>query len=117
MAFKRRILNETVARAFFISLTAFLTLNVIAGALLLTEGHDLVHTLFETTSAFGTVGLSMGAPDSVLSLVAHFSGVGKMLLIGMMFLGRVGPLTVAVALAGRQRVSHVRYPEGRVFIG
>jgi Trk-type K+ transport system membrane component len=35
----------------------------------------------------------------------------------MMLVGRVGPLTVAVALAGRKRVSHVRYPEGRVFIG
>ncbi len=117
VAFKRRILNETVARAFFISLTAFLTLNVIAGVLLLTEGHDLVHTLFETTSAFGTVGLSMGSPGSVVSLAGHFSGLGKLLLIGMMFLGRVGPLTAVVALAGRQRVSHVRYPEGRVFIG
>jgi trk system potassium uptake protein TrkH len=117
VAFKRRILNETVARAFFISLTAFLALNLVAGVLLLTEGHDLVHTLFETTSAFGTVGLSMGSPGSVLSLAGHFSGLGKLLLIGMMFLGRVGPLTVAVALAGRQRISHVRRPEGRVFIG
>lgn len=117
VAFNRRILNETVARAFFISLTAFLALNVIAGVLLLTEGRDLMRTLFETTSAFGTVGLSMGSPGSVLSLAGHFSPLGKLLLIAMMLVGRVGPLTVAVALAGRKRVSHVRYPEGRVFIG
>jgi trk system potassium uptake protein len=117
VAFKRRILNDTVARAFFISLIAFLALNVVAGVLLLSEGRDLLRTLFETTSAFGTVGLSMGSPGSVLSLAGHFSPLGKCLVIGMMLLGRVGPLTVAVALAGRQRASHVRYPEGRVFIG
>lgn len=117
VAFKRRIPADTIARAFFISLMAFLALNVVAATLLLTEGRDLLKTLFETTSAFGTVGLSMGEPGSVLSLAGGFSAFGKWLLIGMMFLGRVGPLTVAVALAGRQRKSHVRFPEGRVFIG
>ncbi len=117
VAFRRRIVNDTIARAFFVCLMAFLMLNLVAGMLLLTEGRDLMRTLFETTSAFGTVGLSMGEPGSVLSLAGLFSGLGKCLLIGMMFLGRVGPLTVVVALAGHRRTSHVRYPEGRVFIG
>ena len=117
VAFKRRIPNDTIARAFFVSLMAFLALNLVAGLLLLREGQDLLRTLFETTSAFGTVGLSMGFTGGVVSLAALFSGLGKSMLIGMMFLGRVGPLTVAVALAGRRRRSHVRYPDGRVFIG
>lgn len=117
VVFRRRIAAEVVARAFFISLLAFLTLNIVAGAILVVEKQDLLKTLFETTSAFGTVGLSMGTPGSVLSLAGHFSDAGKLLLVAMMFLGRVGPLTVAVALAGRAEHSHVRYPEGRVMIG
>ena len=117
VAFRRRISDEAIARAFFLSLIGFLALNLVAGVLLWLEGRDLVHTLFEATSAFGTVGMSMGHPGTATSLAAQFSSPGKSLLIGMMLLGRVGPLTVAVALAGRHRVSHVRYPEGRVFIG
>jgi trk system potassium uptake protein TrkH len=116
VAFRRRIGSEAIARAFFLSLMAFLVLNLVAGVLLWSEGRDLVHTLFETTSAFGTVGMSMGGGD-VVSLAGHFSTFGKLLTAAMMFIGRVGPLTVAVALAGRHRTSHVRYPEGRVFIG
>lgn len=117
VVFRRRIAAEVVARAFFISLLAFLAMNLVAAAVLVVERQDLMKTLFETTSAFGTVGLSMGQPGSVLSLAGHFSDAGKLLLVLMMFLGRVGPLTVAVALAGRREHSHVRYPEGRVMIG
>lgn len=116
--FGRRIAAETVARAFFISLIAFLALNTVAGLLLVVEGRDLLRTLFETTSAFGTVGLSTGQPGSVLSLSAFFSTGGKLLIIGMMFVGRIGPLTLAFALARRAAsLPKVRYPEGKVLIG
>jgi len=117
VVFGRRIVTDVVARAFFISLTAFLAMNAIAASLLIVEGRDLLRTLFEATSAFGTVGLSMGLPGTPLSLAAGFGTGGKLLLVLMMFLGRVGPLTVAVALAGRTRVQRVTYPEGRVLIG
>ncbi len=115
--FKRRLASDTVARAFAVSLIAFLAVNVIAMGLLIVEGGDLVHALFETTSAFGTVGLSMGRPGSVLSGSAFYGMAGKLLMMGMMFLGRVGPLTVALALAGRSTPPRIRYPEGRVTIG
>lgn len=117
VVFKRRIAGEVVARAFFISLLAFLALNLVAATVLVAEKTDLLKTLFETTSAFGTVGLSMGEAGSPVSLVGHFSTTGKLLITLMMFLGRVGPLTVATALAGRREHTHVRYPEGRVMIG
>ena len=87
-------------RAFFVCLIAFLAMNVVAGLLLLTEGRDLLRTLFETTSAFGTVGLSMGHNGQRrCQPVGHFSAVGKLLIALMMFIGRLGPLTLAVALA------------------
>ncbi len=116
--FKRRLPAETVAKAFFVSLIAFLGLNVVAGLVLLTEGRGLLPTLFETTSAFGTVGLSMGGHGQPVSLVAFFGSVGKLLIIGMMFMGRVGPLTLALALARRAAMRpKIRYPEGKVLIG
>ena len=115
--FGRSIPAPLVARAFFISLIAFLALNVVAGLTLITEPHRLLAVLFETTSAFGTVGLSTGAADSPLSLAGHYGAAGKLLAAAMMFMGRVGPLTLAVALARSRSRPKVRYPEGRVLIG
>jgi trk system potassium uptake protein TrkH len=116
--FNRRLPAELVAKAFFVSLIAFLGLNAVAGAVLITQGRDLLPTLFETTSAFGTVGLSMGEKGSVVSLSAFFTPSGKLLIAGMIFMGRVGPLTLALALAARSAKSaKIRYPEGKVLIG
>lgn len=115
--FKRRLASALVARAFFIALIAFLALNGIAGLLLISEGRELLPTLFETTSAFGTVGLSTGERGAPVSLAGHFSDVGKLLIIAMMFMGRVGPLTLAVALARRGTPPRLRYPEGKVLVG
>ena len=116
--FKRRLPPPVVARAFLISLISFLALNGIAALLLATERRELLHTLFETTSAFGTVGLSMGERGSSLSLAGHFSGLGKLLVIAMMVMGRVGPLTLAVAVArGGAAPPRIRYPECKVLVG
>ena len=101
--FKRRLAPEVVAKAFFISLIAFVALNAVAWLALLTEGRSLLETLFETTSAFGTVGLSMGQPGAPVSLSAFFSPAGKLLMMAMMFIGRVGPLTLAIAVARAPR--------------
>lgn len=116
--FKRRLAPELVAKAFFVSLIAFVALNGVAWLLLLAEGRDLLHTLFETTSAFGTVGLSMGENGSLVSLSAFFSPAGKLLIMLMMFIGRTGPLTLAIAVARRgQLKARIRYPEGKILIG
>jgi trk system potassium uptake protein TrkH len=115
--FKRRLPPELVARAFFISMIAFLALNVVAVLLLVVERQTLLTALFETTSAFGTVGLSMASPDSVTSLSGTFSAPGKLLMAAMMFMGRVGPLTLAFAVVGRRGSERLRYPEGKVLIG
>ena len=115
--FRRRISPPLVARAFSICLIGFLALNIVAGLLLVTEGRELLPTLFETTSAFGTVGLSMGEGGAPVSLAGHFSGLGKVLVIGMMFMGRIGPLTLAVAIARSRQVSRVRHPEGKFLVG
>ncbi len=116
--YKRRLGPELVAKAFFVSLIAFVTMNSVAWLLLLTEGRDLLTTLFETTSAFGTVGLSMGEHGAPVSLVAFFSPAGKLLIMLMMFVGRLGPLTLAIAVARRGAAqAKLRYPEGKILVG
>lgn len=118
VVFKRRLAPELVAKAFFVSLIAFVAMNGVAWALLVTEGRDLLSTLFETTSAFGTVGLSMGQPGSPLSLSAFYSPAGKALVMVMMFVGRLGPLTLAIAVARRSAAqAKLRYPDGKILVG
>jgi trk system potassium uptake protein TrkH len=117
LVFKRRLAPDLVARAFAISAIAFLAVVAVTGLLLVAEHRDLLATMYETTSAFGTVGLSMGFPGGVLSLSGLFGPGGKLLIMFMMFMGRVGPLTLAIALAGSAAPPRVRYPEGKVLIG
>jgi trk system potassium uptake protein len=115
--FKRRIPNEQVARAFLICLVAFLAVNGLAAVLLAREARQLLPTLFEVVSAFGTVGMSTGEGTSPLSLSGHFTVLGQLLITLMMFAGRIGPLTLLMAVARRAEMSRVRYPEGKVLIG
>jgi len=79
-------------------------------ALLLLTDVSLDQILFETTSAFGTVGLSTG-------ITADLPGAGQLILIALMFIGRLGPITFATALALRQRETLYRYPEERPIVG
>lgn len=116
--FRRTISQGSVARA--MSVTMVCALVVIAGTLLLqvtelgsassaqARGRFL-DLLFEVVSAFGTVGLSTGLTPSL-------TDAGKMLITLVMFLGRLGPLVVAVAVA-RQRVHRFRYAEESIMIG
>lgn len=79
-------------------------------ALLVTDDHAPLELLFETVSAFATCGLSMG-------ITAAMSVPGKLVLTFLMFVGRIGPITLALAVVARPRVEHVRSPEERVLIG
>ena len=117
LIFKRRLAADLVARAFAVSLAALLALGAITWLLLVVERRDFLQTVFESTSAFGTVGLSMGVPGSVLSLVGSFSVAGKLLLALLMYFGRVGPLTIAVALARGRPPARIRYTEAKILIG
>ncbi|MHB1132550.1 MAG: TrkH family potassium uptake protein [Chloroflexota bacterium] len=109
-AFGNEIPPIEINRALTVS---FLALMLVATVTLLfstTEQFDLLHLLFESTSAFGTCGLSTGVTP-YLSLPA------KIVMIGMMLVGRVGPLTVGLALAQRARAEHTKYPPTQLKIG
>ncbi|UYM07892.1 TrkH family potassium uptake protein [Solicola gregarius] len=106
----RRIGTQTLRQAVAIAL---LSVMLVAGAtlfVLLATDFSLEAVLFECTSAFGTVGLSMGITGDL----PYTAQVGLMLL---MFVGRVGTITAASALTMRQRIPRYRLPEERPIIG
>jgi len=78
--------------------------------LLLTEEKPFLDTAFEVFSALGTVGLSLG-------LTSVLSPVGRIVIILLMFVGRLGPLTLASSLTGSSNDPRVRLPQGRILIG
>lgn len=115
-AFNRRIPQETVIRAFSVALLAFALVTGVTLVLQVSDRQDFLRTLFETASAFGTVGLSTG-DGGVLSFSALLSDFGKVLIVLTMFIGRIGPLTVSVALVRLEETRRFRYPPERVLIG
>ncbi len=109
---RRRINKQNVRSAVAIGTIVLSILAVAIMALSFTEGAPLKVITFEAVSALGTVGLSM---DFTASLTA----IGKLIIIVLMFFGRVGPITIAMAMAGRARKDRkiTNYPEKKVMIG
>ena len=111
---KKHISIQTVLRAFTIFLlSGVLLLFVIFVISLLIPQYRFVDTLFESTSAFGTVGLSIG-----LSTSPYYSDLAKYIHTITMFIGRVGPMTFAVTLTLRkQKRTTIIYPESKIVVG
>lgn len=112
----KRALPKTLVRRAAVVLLIGMGL-VMADILILSiaeQGHtaDTLDVMFEAVSAFATVGLSC-------SVTPNLSPMGKMVIILTMFVGRVGPLTLTMAIARRQsRMSErIKYPEERIMIG
>ncbi|ADL08156.1 TrkH family potassium uptake protein [Thermosediminibacter oceani] len=108
--YKRRIPMDNLFKAVVIMLIALLLVLTVSFLLTITERADFMSILFETVSAFGTVGLTLG-------ITPHLSDAGKVLIILTMFSGRVGPLTIALALASKKKTAIMKYPEERILVG
>ncbi len=109
-AFHRRIPAHAHRQALVIAFLAMNAVVLATLALMATSDFLLYQTLFEAISAFGTVGLSTG-------ITGHLDWFGQGILIALMFLGRTGPQTLALALALRERAKLYTYPEERPLIG
>ncbi|HWJ02429.1 MAG TPA: TrkH family potassium uptake protein [Verrucomicrobiae bacterium] len=107
--FNKRLAKEQVFRGIFIVFTAMALILTAGIVLSATENLPVISTLFEATSAFATVGLTLGITPSL-------TAVGKGIIMFMMFTGRLGPLTLALALT-RARPSGVKYVEEKIIIG
>jgi trk system potassium uptake protein TrkH len=113
--FKRRVPSDTVSKAFLLVTIAAIFCTLSTHFIITTQNTQYLYSMFEVTSAFGTVGLSIG-DGGVRSLSALFTPVGKLAISLTMFVGRLGPLTLAIAVT-RKLQERFRYPEGRVIIG
>lgn len=109
-AFRRKIPDKVVSKAFMIS---FLSLLVVCASTLvmciLEPDHSFMQLLFECTSAFGTVGLSTG-------ITPGLSVAGKLVIILTMFIGRLGTLTIITMWSFKQPASAV-FTEENITIG
>ncbi len=111
---KRAIDEDTIDRSMllvllsiiFIFVTVFLLLSICTSDIM----EPMLNILFETVSAFGTVGLSLGT-------TLKLSEAGKILICIVMFIGRLGPLTLMMALAEKKHETEIFYPEEHIMIG
>jgi trk system potassium uptake protein TrkH len=108
--FHRRLPHRIVFKSLAIVIMDLGILIIAVILLSLVEGKEFMAVFFEAASALGTVGLSTG-------LTPNLTPLGKVILIVTMFSGRVGPLTLAVALGLRERRQAIRYPEERIIVG
>ncbi|HNR39096.1 MAG TPA: potassium transporter TrkG [Acidobacteriota bacterium] len=117
--FRATVSSRAVARTLSVTILAGFIIVMFLVAFLWVEigprpfghhEHRVLEYLFEITSAFGTVGLSTG-------ITASLSVFGKLMLCVVMFIGRIGPLTIAHAVGRRYGQGKFRYPEERVMIG
>jgi potassium uptake TrkH family protein len=109
-AFRRRITSDAQRDALTIVLLSLAAVTVGTLTLLSVSELPLEAVLFEAVSAFATVGLSTG-------ITAKLPEAGQLVLVALMFLGRVGTITVATALALRPQHRPYRYPEERPIVG
>ncbi|QNL51757.1 ATPase [Olivibacter sp. SDN3] len=106
--FKREISPDSIRRASAVILLSLLGLGLSIFGLCLTEGEkDIKSLAFECFSAYGTVGLSLG-------ITPEISNAGRVVLVISMFVGRVGALTLLVALIKDVRFKNYHYPQEKV---
>lgn len=109
--FGRRLSKELVYRAFAILIISFSLVVVVTMLLCITQPKEqFIDLLYEATSAFATVGLTTGVTQ-------RLNFIGKIIIMITMYFGRVGPLTVALALTNKRKNKGYRYPETKILIG
>ncbi|RMF94996.1 MAG: Trk family potassium uptake protein [Candidatus Schekmanbacteria bacterium] len=119
LLYERRIKQSSINKVLTLVILGMVLIVIITMLVTISEYGGIPHrgsegrifdVFFETVSAFGTVGLSVG-------ITPQLTYAGKLLIILTMFLGRIGPLTLAVVLSERVKRSKISYPDEDVMIG
>lgn len=110
VAFKKRISYDVINKSIAIIMIGLIWVVLVSFILTVTEDADFLDLIFETTSAFATVGLTTG-------VTPELSDVGKLILTFTMYSGRVGPLTMAFAISKHHKPVNYKYPEGNIMVG
>lgn len=108
--FNRTIPKNVVYKAVTIAIVGASIISLGTALLLITQKDSLMHLLFEATSAFGTVGLTTGA-------TFQLNTIGKIIIIVLIYVGRIGPLTLAYAVGRYSKRLKREYPKARVMVG
>ncbi len=108
--FKRKIDNETVRQAGAVMTVYILAILIGTITLCAVEALPLKEAMFEVVSAIGTVGVSM-------NVTSGLGAVGKILITILMFAGRIGGLSIVVALSASRKKRLVEYPKGKIIVG
>jgi len=108
--FKRSLSNVVVRQALLVFILALVWVSVCIFILVQTEKANLLDLIFEEVSAFGTVGLSRG-------VTSQLTDIGKLIIIISMFVGRVGPATIAIYILEKGISESYKYPEEKINIG
>ncbi len=112
--FNRNINTKTVRNAFFIFTIAMMIVIFSTFLLTLTEtlpaNFEIQHIFTEVVSALGVVGISLG-------LTPYLSSIGKIIIILLMLIGRVGVMTFLWSLIGEKRETRINYPDINLMIG
>lgn len=108
--FNRELHQDDIIKSLVVSIMAVMICFLAVIIMMVTEDHELLAIIFEVASAFGTTGLSMGiTPD--------LSNIGKLILIILMFIGRVGVISFLLIIGGKTTKESIGYPKERVIIG
>ncbi|MFH1776777.1 MAG: TrkH family potassium uptake protein [Candidatus Omnitrophota bacterium] len=108
--FKRSVPQTVVMKAVSVLVISIIILGGFIFLILLFEPHSFINIVFESVSAFATVGLSTG-------LTPNLTNYGKVFVIVLMFVGRLGPLTIALALTRYKTKIKLKFAEERVIVG
>jgi trk system potassium uptake protein TrkH len=107
--FKRKVSEESIYKVMALIAASITLISVMIFLLLLIEPFTFEQTVFEAFSAFGTVGLSMG-------ITPFLSNLGKVVIVLLMYFGRVGPLTLIFAISESKKTKFT-YIEEKISIG
>lgn len=109
---KKTIPVATILKALAIIFICILLVLAVALGIQIVEGDkfEFIDVLFETVSAFATVGITRGITSSL-------STISKIILSVTMFLGRVGPTTLAIGIMRKRKTSKLKYSEGNIIVG
>lgn len=108
--FRRKISEQYLKKGLAVFVVSFSVLVIMTGALAAVQDSQFLDTLYETTSAIATVGLSRGFTGTLTTL-------GKIMVMITMYLGRIGPITMALAFNIKRYTGDVSLPEGKILVG
>lgn len=108
--FNKHIDSKTIRKALAIIMVYLTLIFLVIFILSMSENFKVLDIAYEVASAFGTVGASRG-------ITGDFSNIGKIMITLSMYLGRIGPMTMAYSIGLKSTTKYIRYPEANISIG